>query len=114
MDCEKLSPNAQKIFNQIASHFPSNPWGRQMWSVDGIIEDNGVYDLRKGEDRGKLIARYESQIGNAVVLFARSRVYKKEELTPEVFSFNLSKKWIEIAVLLYKLDFQIEIWDLME
>ena len=112
--CEKLSPNALKIFESIKTHYPPDPWKCPQWSAEGLVFDNGWYDLRKGEDRGKLISRYEHQIGSTIVVFARNNKDKKRKLTRSIFHFKLSKRWIELAVLLHELDFQIETLDLLE
>lgn len=113
MDCEKLSPNALKIFEKIKKYYPPNPWNKQ-WTEEGMVYDNGWHDLRKGGDRGKLIRRWEHTIGSTIVMFASQCSNRNDKLTRAVFSFKLSKKWIELAVLLKELDFQIETLDLVE
>lgn len=114
MDCEKLSPNAIKIFEQIKTFFSPDPWKNPQWSEDGEVYDNGWHDLRKAEDRDKLIKKYEHIIGHVIVLSARNKMERGEVFTKSVFNFRASKRWIEIAGLLYDLDFQIETLDLIE
>lgn len=108
VDCETLSPNARKIFDKIKEHY-LNP----QWTEDGTVFDNGWQDLRKGEVRGRLIERCEHQIGAVIVMLAKGTKEKGEKITESVFDFRLSRRWIELAVLLYELDFQIETVDLV-
>lgn len=114
MDCEKLSPNALKIFEQIKTHYPPDPWGKLQWTPEGTVYDNGWHDLRKSEDRNKLIKKYEHLIGHLIVLSARNKMERKEVLNKSVFNLRASKRWIKIAELLYDLNFQIETLDLVE
>lgn len=114
MDCQELSPNARKIFERIKEYYPLDPWGKQQWSEEGTVTDNGVFDLKKAEDRSKLISRYESLIGSTIVMFAKSESDTGNKITRKVFHFKMSKKWIELAVLLHELDFQIETMDLVD
>lgn len=114
MDCEKLSLNALKIFEQVKTHYPPDPWNKQQWAKDGTVYDNGWHDLRKAEDRDRLIKKYEHIIGHVIVLSARSKMERGEVLNRSVFDFRASKRWIEVAGLLYDLDFQIETMDLVE
>lgn len=114
MDCEKLSPNALKIFEKITAYYPPYPWKRPRWTPNGMVHDNGWHDLRKKEDRDKLIRRWEHTIGATVVMFANQRNNRKKKLTRSVFNFKMSRRWIELAVLLKELDFQIETMDLVE
>ncbi len=114
MNCDQLSPNALKIFEQIKVYYPLDPWKKQRLYAEGKIYDNGWYDLRKAEDRDKLIKKYEHIIGHVIVLSARNKMERGEVLTKSVFNFRASKRWIEIAGLLYDLDFQIETLDLVE
>ena len=48
------------------------------------------------------------------MIFAKSQVQKTGKFTRNVFHFQMSKKWVGLAVLLYELDFQIETMDLVE
>lgn len=114
MDCEKLSPNALKIFEKIKAYYPVDSWKNQQWTGVGTVYDNGWHDLKKAEDRDKLIKKYEHIIGHVIVLSARNKMERGEVLTKSVFDFRGSKRWIEIAGLLYDLDFQIETMDLIE
>ena len=114
MDCKELSPNALNIFKQIKKYYPPDPWNEPRWTEEGKVFDNGWYDLRTGGDRGKLIGHYEYQIGATVVIFAEGVKKRNEELTESVLNLSLSKKWIELTILLKELDFQIETLDLVE
>ena len=114
MDCEKFSPNAREIFNEITKYYPPNPWNQPQWTEDGKVFDNGWHDLRKEFDRTWLITWYERLIGSTIVTLAGDRKNKGGKLTRDVFSIKLSKRWIELAVLLKELDFQIETLDLVE
>ena len=114
MDCEKISPHALDIFEEIKAYYPSDPWSRPQWTEEGKVFDNGWHDLRKKEDREKLITWYEHLIGSTIVVFAGRDKYDGKELSPSVFHFEMYKKWIELAVLLKELDFQIETLDLAE
>ncbi|MBI3274358.1 MAG: hypothetical protein HYZ69_04405 [Candidatus Colwellbacteria bacterium] len=114
MDCETLSPNARKIFEKITEYYPNDPWDNMQWSPDGLVCDHGWHDLRRSTDRNELIERYQHTIGCTVVTFAKGAREKDQEITPSVFNWELSKQWIELAVLLLELDFQIETLDLAE
>lgn len=115
MDCEKLSPNALKIFERIKKFYPPDPWDNPQWTEEGRVNDNGWRDLRKKADRDKLMKKYEHVIGFVIVASARSLIDKKEKLTRRsVFNLKASRGWIELACLLYDLDFQIETLDLVE
>lgn len=114
MDCKKLSPNALEIFEKIKAYYPLDPWNKLQWYQEGKVYDNGWHDLRKAEDRDKLIKKYEHIIGHVIVLSARNKMERGEVFTKSVFNFRASKRWIEIAGLLYDLDFQIETLDLVE
>ena len=111
MDCEKLSADALNIFEQIKVYYPPNPWNKPRWTKNGKVNDNVWRDLRKKEDRAKLIAWYENLIGRAIVSRAGTLRNRREKLTRSVFNFKLCKKWIELATLLHELDFQIETLD---
>ena len=112
MDCEALSPNARKIFDKIKEHYPPDPWNNPQWTEDGTVYANGWCDLRRGEVRSRLIERYERLIGHATVAWAKVVKAENKEIRESVFDFKLSQKWIELAVLLHELDFQIETLDL--
>lgn len=114
MDCPKLSPNARKIFEKITTFYPPDPWHQPQWIAEGKVFDNGWYDLRKAKDRDELIRWYERLIGHFIVESARVARDKKKKLTHSVFSLRVSKRWIELVVLFYELDFQIETLDFVE
>ena len=114
MDCEKLSPKALKIFKQIKTYFPLDPWSKPQWVKEGGLYNNGRYDLRKKNDRQRLIKWHEGLIGSTIVLFARSARDSGNKLTRSVFHFKGCKKWIELTILLYELDFQIETLDFID
>ena len=111
MDCEKLSPNALKIFEKIKKYYPNDPWDNLRWSQEGLVFFHGWHDLRKSENRHQLIKEYELQVGSMIVMFAKIARERNQDLTPSVFRFKMSRKWIELAVLLHELDFQIETLD---
>ena len=113
MDCEKLSPDALKIFEEIKTYYPLNPWATPQWKEEGLVYDNGWHDLRKAEDRDRLIKKFEHIVGHVIIISARSRKDRNQKLTKSVFNFRAEKRWIEVAVLLYELDFQIETMDLV-
>ena len=114
MDCTELSPNARKIFDEIKTHYLPDPWGNPQWKEEGVVYDNGWHDLRKNSNRTQLVKWYEHLIGHVIVSSASAAKNKKEEITGSVFNFKTLRRWIELAVLLYELDLQIETTDLVE
>ena len=124
MDCEKLSPNAKKIFDKIKDYFPPDPWQNPRWTEDGKVNDNGWHDLKKSEDRDRLINRYRNYIGSSIVLSIRADLdhrggsidYDKIQKVVEgcYISLNTRSRFICLVVLLEELDFQIETMDLVE
>ena len=109
-DCEKLSENARKIFDCIKVHFPPGPWNKPNWQVDGMVDDNRWYDLRKSADRKMLIEKQKSMIGYLVEL--RASAYRKKSgsldgFTRRRFSRHIQKV-VELLLLLNDLDFKIE------
>ena len=114
MDCVELSPNARKIFEKITTYYSPDPWGHPQWTEEGKVFDNGWHDLRLAKDRDKLIKWHEYLIWHHLVEAARTINDKKLKLTRTVFNFKMSKRWIELTVLLYELCFQIETLDLVE
>ncbi|MBX4190120.1 hypothetical protein KW791_02395 [Candidatus Parcubacteria bacterium] len=111
MDCEKLTPNALKIFEKIKSLYPPDPWGHGQWEEEGRIYDNGWHDLRKEQDREKLIKWYAHMIGSSVITFAEAQQMKTGKFTKKSFHFKMSKEWILKALILRELDYQIETQD---
>lgn len=117
MDCQELSPNARKIFDKIKTYYPPNPWGKPRWKEDGLVQDYSNttwYDLRKFEDRHKLIDDYTSDIGRSVILEYGSLRREGKEIRACDFNLKACERWIDLVVLLEELDFQIETMDLME
>lgn len=115
MDCEKLSPNALKIFEKIKACYPPDSWDNPQWTEDGKVFDNGWHDLRKSEIRNKLIHRHEHFVGHHIFSAFKLAKEKQQELTG-CWALNIQtfKRWLEIIDLLYELDFQIETYDLVE
>ena len=115
-DCEKLSPNAKKIFDELKPHFPPDPWNRPMWQEEGIVYSNGLLDLRKNQDRNRLIERTRSTLGSFVE--TRAGVYRNKNGSLEGFEIDhfgmMIRKRVELLFILDDLDFQIEIGDLVD
>ena len=117
MDCEKLSVNALKIFEQIKAHYPPNPWGSPCWQEEGLVQDYSNttwYDLRKSEDRNKLAEQYTSAVGRSVLLTASIFRREKKELRPCDINLKMCERWLELVCLIEELDFQIETMDLVD
>ena len=114
MDCVELTPNARKIFGEITAYYQPDPWKNPRCTDNGRVSDNGWHDLRNKADRDKLIRFYEHLIGSTVVSSARNARDKHLELTDSVLNLQMSKRWIELAILLHELDFQIETLDQVE
>lgn len=114
MDCDQLSPNARKIFENIKAYYPPDPWGDPRWEEAGRVYGNGWKDLRKKEDRDTLVNWYKFLIGSIIITSAIENKIRRKKLDRSVFHFKMSKNWIELAVLLEELDFQIETLDLVE
>lgn len=115
-DCEKLSPAALQIFEKLKPFFPPNPWNRPTWNEVGTVEDNGLFDLRKSNDRNKLIERTRSTLGSFVEVTASG--YKKRNGSFEGFEIDhfgpMIKNKVEMLFILNDLDFQIETMDLVD
>lgn len=114
MDCEKLSPNALKIFEKIKVCYPPDPWKAPQWTEYGTVYDNGWHDLRKSEDRNKLMERYTSAIGRIILMTARISRDQSKELRGCDINLKMCERWIDLVILLEELDFQIETMDLVE
>ena len=118
VNCEKLSSNAQLIFEKIKPHFPPDPWNKPRWTEEGIVYSNGFFDLRKHNDRDKLMEKQKSFIGYCIGLNGSS--YKKEHngsldgFLNNLMSDSLIQKTTELLLLLQDLDFQIETLDICE
>lgn len=115
-DCETLSPNAKKIFEQLKPFFPPDPWQNPMWQENGIVINNDQFDLRKSADREKLINKNLKTLGTFVEITAGA--YKKERKSLDGFEiahFGLMiKTLVELLFVLRELDFQIETMDTVE
>ena len=115
-DCEKLSPNAETIFKKLEQFFPPDPWDNPNWLPEGIVRDNGMFDLRKSVDRNKLEEKTRISIAGFVEVSAGVFLTKNKSLEGfEVAHFGLAiKKQIELIFILRELDFQIETMDLID
>jgi hypothetical protein len=115
-DCEVLTPNARKIFEKLKPFFPPDPWKKPNWFEDGTVRDNGLFDLRKSQDRTRLIETSKSTLGSFVEL--QAIIYQKKNGTLEGFEVDhfgqMIKKEAELLLLLNDLDFQIETADLID
>ena len=115
-DCEKLSLNALEIFKRLEPFFPPDPWKRPMWKEEGTVEDNGVYDLRKSEDRARLIDGTVKTLGSFVQITAS--VYKGKNGSFDGFEIEhfgpMIRNKVELLFILNDLDFQIETGDLVD
>lgn len=115
-DCEKLSPKALKIFEQLKPYFPPDPWGNSNWNEDGTVRSNGLFDLRKSSDRNKLIEKIKSTLGSFVEISAGS--YKRKNGSLEGFEIDhfgmMIRREVDLLFTLNELDFQIETLDFVE
>ena len=111
-DVEVLSEKATDFLWKLKPHFPKGPFGNPAWTKEGIVTDNGQYDLRKSADRDRLKKKHKSMVGYLVELQAIS--FMREHPTLDGFSVELSplmRKTIEIILILKDLDVQIETMD---
>lgn len=115
-DCEELSPNARKLFDQIKAYFPLDPWLKPQSTEDGKVFENIWYDLRKSSDRDLLAGKKRNLLGVLVELSAIE--YKKQYGSLLGFANRHLNPLIayiaELLLLLTDLDFQIETLDLVE
>ncbi len=115
-DCEKLSANAQSIFERLKPHFPPDPWNKPQWHEDGRVYDNGWYDLRLSVDRDRLMEMRRRLLGSLVEIQAGviiKRVGSLARFTYEHFTSHMQEV-VELIRDLNELDFQIETLDLIE
>lgn len=112
MDCEKFSLEAQQIFQKIITHYSVNPWGTPQWTEDGSVFDNGWHDLKRKDHRDKLLKWYECLVGTTVVSFARRAEKEGRNFSDEFINLKMLQVWIDLALLIEELDFQIETLDL--
>jgi hypothetical protein len=119
IDCEQLSPNAQKIFEKLKPYYPPDPWDKPQWFPEGIVHEIGSprYDLRKSADRQKLIDWVLHMLGVIVEtdasIYAKKRHGSLKGFTRTHFSRMLQHE-AEFLLILRDLDFQIETMDLVE
>ncbi len=115
-DCEKLTENAKKIFKKLEPFFPPDPWHRPMWHEGGVVESNGLYDLRKSRDRNGLIEKTISTIGSFVE--NKANVHQKQNKSLDGFEIAhfgpMIKERVELLFILRELDFQIETLDYVD
>lgn len=114
MDCEKLSPNAQKIFEKIKNLYPPDPWQNPQWKEEGLVYDNGWQDLRKSAIRRSLIDSYNHIIGLSITQTAHSFRKANKEMRSCDINLKIYEAWIDKVIVLEELDFQIETMDLVE
>ena len=116
MDCEKLSPNALKIFKRLRPFYPPDSWQKPQWKEEGIVLDNGIYDLRKQADRKRLEENKLQMVGYSMRLQAK-QIMDKESSLVDLEHRHIPKSvqvYLEILLILDELDFQIETMDLVE
>ncbi|MEK7654377.1 MAG: hypothetical protein AAB345_03850 [Patescibacteria group bacterium] len=115
-DCEKLSPAAKKIFDKLKPFYPPDPWRKPRWEKDGVVIDNGTYDLRRHADRKRLEDNRQSFLGYMLALAAsihRDGAGSMQGFTEKHFSEHMQQV-AEQLLLLRDLDFQIETVDLVD
>ncbi len=116
-DCETLSDGASQIFRKLEPHFPPDPWNKPQWEAEGIVSNNGKFDLRKSFDRDRLERQVRSTIASFVEV--KAGVYTKEHGGSlggfEIDHFGpMIRQKMELLLILRDLDFQIETGDLLE
>lgn len=110
----QLSPAAMAIFKKFEPFFPPDPWGNPHWVECGLVYSNDWLDMRMSNDREKL----EDRMENAIAGYIRTdaSIYRKTHGSLENFGHQPYPKiilqWLELLLLLDKLDFQIETGDL--
>ena len=114
-DCEEFSKEAGVIFKRLEPFFPPDPWKNPQWMEEGIVIDNGKFDLRLSADRQKLIQKIESTLGyfvqNAASAYrARRSPRSLEGFETEHFGEMIKNK-AELLLIIEDLDFQIETYD---
>jgi hypothetical protein len=116
VDCANLSKNALRIYKKLKRFFPPGPFGRVRWLKEGTVEDNGELDLRKSEDRNRLIERTILTLGSFVENAAS--VYTTKNRTLDGFEIDhfgpMIKNKVELLIILRELDFQIETGDFLD
>ena len=116
MDCEKLSTKALGIFKKLQPFYPQDSWSNPQWKEEGIILDNGPYDLRKKVDRQRLEQRQKQMVGYVMVLCAK-KIMEDESTLIGLTDHRIprsTQRHLEILLILEELDFQIETMDLVE
>ena len=120
----ELSYSARKIFENLKPYFPSDPWNNPCWKPEGLVNSNGWHDLRKREDRERLIDQEKQSLGYQV--FIEATLYRKNhgcvprgELgwMTDFEHHHIARSMqhgAELLLLLLDLDFQIQTLDLLE
>ncbi len=117
IDCERLSPKAQEIFAKLRPYLPDQPFGRKGWREEGIVCDEGDFDLRKAEDRKRFEEERKGYIAHHMLLLASE--HEKAHGSLDTFQLGdglgaLVRQHLEVLLILTELDFQIETLDLVE
>jgi len=115
-NCKSFSANAIKIFEKIQPYFPPDPWSNPQWIQEGRVKDNEWYDLRKSDDRSRLIEAERSALGHMAQIKAVAHREKHGSLrgfAKKRFSRAIQHQ-VELLLLLEDLDFQIESLDFVE
>jgi hypothetical protein len=112
-DCETFSLKAREIFAKLQRIFKPSPFGVPQWREEGVVVDNGEFDLRKSADRQKLIDTTVNTLGSFVEVTALSYLRKNGTLNGfEVDHFGMMiKDKVALLLILRELDFQIETGD---
>ena len=115
-DCEVLSEGAKIIFEKIKPYFPPDPWNSPNWLEEGVVRDNGFFDLRKSQDRTRLIEKTTSALGSFVETVAG--VYHTKNGSLEGFEIDhfgmMIRNKVGLLFVLKDLDFQIETMDFVD
>jgi hypothetical protein len=115
-DCEVLSSDAEAIFKKLEPYFPSDPWKKPRWQEEGTVRGDELFDLRKGEDRDRLIRQTLSELGSASEI--QALIHRKKDGSLEGFDLAHFGKMVqqraELLLLLRELDFQIETGDALD
>jgi len=116
VDSETLSPKALEIFSKLKPFYVQDSWGNPQWKEEGIIIDNGPYDLRKKTERQRLEQTQKQIIGFLMFLCAK-KIMKDESTLIGLTSNHIPisvQRHLEILLILDELDFQIETMDFVD
>lgn len=114
-DCVALSQNAQKIFGELKQYFPKNAYDRDVWIETGIIDDNGLFDLRRAQGRADLERKIKERIGDMVLTRVQRYIKEKPDHGFDIEHFGaMICREAQILEILVRLDFQIETLDIVE